>query len=156
MEAKKELRVLFTEQVRPPLWLLAFIFFLLASVALSIWAAFDNPAGLITLGIGVVLLFLIRQSMTMTILLSASELRIGRAHIDRIYLGEITELSTEEMRLTRGRNADPAAFLAIRFWEPHGVRIRVEDPRDPTPYWLISLKNAKGLVEALELRAEKK
>ena len=150
MEAKNERRTLFTELVRPPLWLLAFIFFLLASVALSIWAAFDNPAGTITLGVGVVLLFIMRRSMMMTILLSESELRIGTAHIDRAYLGEVSELSIEEMRLSRGRDADPAAFLAIRFWEPHGVKIMVEDPRDPTPYWLISSKNAKGLVEVLK------
>ncbi len=154
MEAKKDGRVLFTEVVRPPLWLLAFIFFLLASFALSIWAAFNNLAGTITPVVGVVLLFLIRHSMMMTIVIYENQLRIGPAHIGRAYLGEITELSIEGMRLTRGRNADPAAFLAIRFWEPHGVKIMVEDPRDPTPYWLISSKNTKGLVEALERRSE--
>lgn len=140
----------YTQIIKPPLWLLAFIFFLLASVALSIWAAFDNPAGMITLAIGIVLLFIIRNSLIMTIDLTSRELRIGSAHIDRSYLGEVAELTVEEMRLIRGRDADPAAFLAIRFWQPHGIKITVADPRDPTPYWLISAKNAKGLVEALK------
>ncbi|MDP1720883.1 MAG: DUF3093 domain-containing protein [Candidatus Nanopelagicaceae bacterium] len=142
----------YTQIVKPPPWLLAFIFFLLASVALSIWAAFDNPAGMITLTGGIVLLFIIRNSLIMKIDLTSSELRIGPAHIDRSYLGQVTELTVEEMRLIRGRDADPAAFLAIRFWQPHGVKITVDDPRDPTPYWLISAKNAKGLVEALKKR----
>jgi hypothetical protein len=142
----------YTQIVKPPLWLLAFIFFLLASVALSIWAAFDNPAGLITLAVGIVLLFIIRNSLIMRIELTSNELRIGSAHIDRSYLGDGIELSVDQMRLTRGRNADPAAFLAIRFWQPHGVKITVVDPRDPTPYWLISAKNAKGLVEVLNKR----
>ena len=142
----------YTQIIKPPLWLLAFIFFLLASVALSIWAAFDNPAGVITLALGVVLLFIIRNALIMRIDLTPNELRIGSAHIDRSYLGEVTELTVEEMRLTRGRDADPAAFLAIRFWQPHGVKITVADPRDPTPYWLISARNAKGLVEVLNKR----
>lgn len=142
----------YTQIVKPPLWLLAFIFFLLASLALSIWAAFDNPAGMITLAVGIVLLFIIRNSLMMRIDITSSELRIGSAHIDRSYLAEATELSVDQMRLTRGRDADPAAFLAIRFWQPHGVKITVKDPRDPTPYWLISARNAKGLVEVLNKR----
>lgn len=140
----------YTEVVKPPLWLLAFIFFLLASVALSIWAAFDNPAGTITLTGAIVLLFIIRNSLIMKIDLTSNELRVGSAHIDRSYVGAVTELTVEEMRLMRGRDADPAAFLAIRFWQPHGVKITVNDSRDPTPYWLISTKNTKGLVEALK------
>jgi len=143
-----------TEVVKPPIWLLAFIFFLLASVALSVWAAFANPAGLVTLAIGIVLLFFVRNALIMRIDLTSRELRIGSAHIDRAYLGEVKELTIEEMRLARGRDADPAAFLSIRFWEPHGVKITVDDPRDPTPYWLISAKNAKGLVEALKTSNE--
>lgn len=142
----------YSEVVKPPLWLLAFIFFLLASVALSIWAAFDNPAGVIALAVGIVFLFIIRNALMMRIDLTSSELRIGSAHIDRSYLADATELSVEQMRLTRGRDADPAAFLAIRFWQPHGVKITLDDPRDPTPYWLISVKNAKGLVEVLNKR----
>lgn len=150
MDGRKIGNAHYSEIVKPPLWLLAFIFFLLASVALSIWAAFDNPAGLITLAVGIVLLFIIRRSLIMKIDLTPSELWIGSAHIDRSYLADATELSVDQMRLTRGRDADPAAFLAIRFWQPHGVKITVKDPRDPTPYWLISAKNAKGLVEALK------
>ena len=155
MKAIKEGRVLFTEVVRAPFWLLAFIFFLLGSFALSIWAAFDNPAGTISLLIGVMLLALIERAMRMRIVLSEHELQIGNAHIDRAYLGEITELATDEMHLIRGRNADPAAFLALRFWEPHGVKIMVKDSRDATPYWLISSKNTKGLVEAFRASTEK-
>lgn len=150
MEARKSENGHYTQVLQPPLWLLAFIFFLLASIALSVWAAFDNPVGLLTLVVGVLLLFIIRKSLTMKIDLSPNELRIGSAHIERSFLGEAIELSVDQMRLARGRDADPAGFLAIRFWQPHGVKITVEDPRDPTPYWLISTKNAKGLVEALK------
>lgn len=139
----------FKEVVRPPIWLLAFVFFLLASFALSLWAAFDNPAGIIALGLAVVALVFIARSSAMTIEIKDDELRIGTAHIDLAYIGEVRELSIEEMRLARGRNADPAAYLALRFWQPRGVKIEIKDDRDPTPYWLISSKNASRLASAL-------
>ena len=153
MPADNEEKILFSESVRPPFWLLAFIFFLLASVALSIWAAFDNRTGLICLILAVVALLVIAPALRMQIHLTEKELRVGRAHIDRAYLGDVKVLTIEEMRLTRGRDADPAAYLAIRFWQPRGVKIEVRDARDPTPYWLVSSKKAKGLVEALSKKS---
>lgn len=149
MGAEKEVKIIFSETVRPPLWLLAFIFFLLASVALSIWAAFDNLAGLMTLILAAIALPVINNAMLLRIEVSNTDLRVGRAHIQRAFLGQATALTTEHMRLTRGRDADPAAYLALRFWQPRGVKIPVHDDRDPTPYWLVSSKKAKGLVEAL-------
>jgi len=150
MEAEKEAKILFSETVRPPLWLLAFIFFLLASLALSLWAAFDNRTGLIALIIAVLALFPINQAMLLKITVDENELRVGRAHIERTYLGLVQPLTIDEMRLTRGRNANPSAYLALRFWQPRGIRIAVHDSRDATPYWLVSSKNTKGLVEALK------
>ena len=70
------------------------------------------------------------------------ELRINNAHIERKYLGDIKILDTQAMRITRGRDADPSAYLAIRFWSPRGVLVEVKDSRDTTPYWLISSKRA--------------
>jgi len=147
--ALDEEKIIHSETLRPPIWLLAFIFFLLGSLALSIWAAFDNRAGLIALILALVALPVINQAMLMKISVSATELRVGRAHIERIYLGPAQDLTIEQMRLRRGRDADPAAYLALRFWQPRGVKIKVLDARDSTPYWLISSKNPKGLVEAL-------
>lgn len=143
------MKIIHSETLRPPLWLLAFIFFLLGSVALSIWAAFDNRSGLIALILALVALPIINHSMLMRITVSQTELRVGRAHIERTYLGPAHVLTIDEMRMTRGRDADPAAYLALRFWQPRGVKIEINDARDSTPYWLISSKNAKGLVEAL-------
>jgi len=145
----KEERIIYGETLRPPVWLLAFIFFLLGSVALSIWAAFDNRSGLIALILALGALPIINNAMLLRIALDKDELRVGRAHIERIYLGSANALSINEMRLTRGRDADPAAYLALRFWQPRGIKIEIHDSRDSTPYWLISSKNAKGLVEAL-------
>jgi len=53
------------------------------------------------------------------------------------------------MSLQRTREADPAAYLAIRFWTAHGVKIEITDERDQTPYWLVTSKRKDALAEAL-------
>jgi hypothetical membrane protein len=83
MPEKKEEMVIYSETVRPPFWLLAFIFFLLGSVALAIWAAFDNRSGLIALIIALALLPVLNYAMVLRISLTERELRVGRAHARR-------------------------------------------------------------------------
>jgi len=145
----KEDGILYQETVRPPIWVLAFLFFLLGSVALSIWAAFDNRAGLIALILAIAAPPVINNAMLLRISVDTKELRVGPAHIERQYLGEAVSLTIDQMRLTRGRDADPAAYLALRFWQPRGVKIGVQDGRDATPYWLISSRKANDLAQAL-------
>lgn len=141
--------IAYSEKVRPPAWLFAFLLFLTESVALSIWAAFDNQTGLIAFVLALLIVVASGSAMTMHIVVDQNELRVGRAHIAREYLGAVTELDSSAMALIRGREADPAAFLALRFWQPQGIKVMVLDDRDSTPYWLITSKQPTELARAL-------
>ena len=142
-------RMVFREVIRPPLWVLAFIYFLFLSLVIAIWAALDNRSALIswiaaTLGI---IAIAIRWRTEITV--DNKELRIGGAHIELKYLKEVSALSAQEMRLMRTRDADPAAFLALAFWIPAGVKIVLNDDRDSVPYWLISVRKSEELTRTL-------
>jgi hypothetical protein len=141
--------VIFKEVLRPPIWVLAFIYFLFLSLVIAIWAAFDNTVTLIAFVASTIAIIYIAFAMRSTITLDGDELRIDRAHIDIKYLGAITILDAPAMRLLRTRDADPAAYLAIRFWIPTGLKIAVVDPRDPTPYWLITSKRGEEIAALL-------
>lgn len=141
--------MVFREVIRPPLWVLGFIYFLFLSLVIAIWAALDNRSALIswiaaTLGIIVIA---IRWRTEIT--LNHDELRVGRAHIEIKYLTEVKALSGEDMRLLRTRDADPAAFLSLAFWIPTGVKIVLRDDRDSVPYWLISVRKYEELTRTL-------
>jgi hypothetical protein len=75
---------------------------------------------------------------------------VGRAHIERKYLGAVEEIATSDFLLLRTRGADPAAYHALVFWVSRGVKVAIEDNRDTTPYWLISSKRGSELKRALE------
>jgi hypothetical protein len=141
---------LFKEVIRPPLWLIAFIYFMLFSLVLAIWAAFDNAAALNAFWIAVVIGLVAIYGATSSIIVNGTELRIKKAHIEKKYCGEISIIDKKEFAFLRTRGADPAAYLATTFWISKGIKLEVADSRDSTPYWLISTKKAQALKEALE------
>lgn len=141
--------MIFREVLRPPIWVLAFIYFLFLSIVLSVWAALDNRATLITLALSTIALIWISISMTSEITIDGEVLRIDKANIEVKYLGKATVLDKNAMRLLRTRDADPAAYLAIKFWEPRGVRVELNDARDKTPYWLVTSKRGEEIAALL-------
>ena len=139
----------YREVIRMPWWLLSIIYFFLLSLVISIWAALGDTPALIALITTTILLFLIAIKTAMRIEVDSQELRVGRAHIDLEFLSAAQSLSSEQVRRLRTRDADPAAYLAIRFWSSTGVRVELNDSRDLTPYWLITSNNAAALAEAI-------
>ena len=141
--------VIWKEVIRPPLWLLAFIYFMFLSVVLAVWAAFDNQIALLTWIVMTLLILIIAVRMQKTICIDRHELRIGAAHIELKYLDSVELLTPGQIKLLRTRDADPAAFPALTFWISKGVKITLKDPRDSTPYWLVSSRKSEELTNTL-------
>ncbi|GGB25704.1 DUF3093 domain-containing protein [Gordonia jinhuaensis] len=51
-----------------------------------------------------------------------------------------------------GRQLDPAAYLMHRAWVKTMVLVVLDDPDDPTPYWLVSTRHPDRVIAALGLR----
>ena len=141
--------MVFREVIRPPLWVLAFIYFLFLSLVIAIRAALDNRSALISWIAATLAIIVIAIRWRTEVTVDDKELRIGGAHIELRYLKEVSALSAQEMRLMRTRDADPAAFLALAFWIPAGVKIVINDDRDNVPYWLISIRKSEELTRTL-------
>jgi hypothetical protein len=73
-----------------------------------------------------------------------------RAHVPVHFIGEVTVLDAERMRLARGPGLDARAFLCLRGWVRTGLRLDLVDPQDPTPYWLVSCRRPQRLRDAVE------
>ncbi len=52
-------------------------------------------------------------------------------------------------RNAMGRQLDPAAFVISHGWVPEMVMLVLNDPEDPTPYWLVASRNPDALLDAL-------
>ena len=140
----------FREVIRPPFWLMAFIYFLAFSLGIAIWAAMTTTIAAVVMVLLTAGTILIYFTSSLVIEIDENELRVGKAHIDKKFCGEVTVLTPAKMTLQRTREANPAAYLAIRFWTAHGVKIEINDDRDQTPYWLITSKRGEKLAQALK------
>jgi hypothetical protein len=139
----------FREVIRPPLWVMAFIYSLALSLGIAIWAAMNTLAAVIVMTPLTLATIAIYFTSSLVIEVDDLELRVGKAHIDKKFCGEVIVLTPAQMSLQRTREADPAAYLAIRFWTSHGVKIVIIDGRDQTPYWLVTSKRGDALTKAL-------
>jgi hypothetical protein len=147
--AMGERLIKFREVIRPPLWLMAFIYFLALSLGIAIWAAMTTMIAAVVMALLTAVTILIYFTSSLVIEVDDRELRVGKAHIDKKFCGEVIVLTPKQMSLQRTREADPAAYLAIRFWTSHGVKIVIIDGRDQTPYWLVTSKRGDALTKAL-------
>ncbi|TIC83828.1 DUF3093 domain-containing protein [Nocardioides sp. GY 10113] len=76
-------------------------------------------------------------------------LRAGRARIRTMHLGAVSALDAQDTWRVAGPEADARAFLLLRPYLRRAVRIEIDDPADPTPYWLVSSRHPDALAGAL-------
>jgi hypothetical protein len=77
------------------------------------------------------------------------ELRVDDAHAPLACVSGAYPLSGNEKRELLGPLAEPEAFVIQRPWIAGAVRIDIDDPADPTPYWLISTRHPAVLAAAV-------
>ena len=140
----------YREVIHAPLWLLAIVYFFMLTLVISLWAALGNNAALISLIVVTAALVWIYFASALIIEVDATELRVGKAHIDLRFIGDSINLDNESIKRVRTRDADPQAFLAIRFWASQGIQVAIKDTNDPTPYWLISSNRGAELIKAIK------
>jgi hypothetical protein len=140
----------YREVIRTPLWLLAIVYFFMLSLVISIWAALGNNSALISLAVVTAALLWIYSATALAIEVDNKELRVGKAHISLSLIGDCIDLDNEAIKRVRTRDANPQAFLAIRFWAPKGIQVTINDTKDPTPYWLISTNAGAELIKAIK------
>ena len=122
-----------------------------ASLSLAVWAAIGSQAALIISVIQIALLILAAQQSSLTITVTKGWLLVGPAAIERAFIHNFKALEFKEYKRIRGVDADPASYLQIRFWVNTAIKIDLRDPKDKTPYWLISTNRANELAKVLNV-----
>ncbi|MSY98726.1 MAG: DUF3093 family protein [Actinobacteria bacterium] len=142
---------IYQERITWSWWLWAFALFMAGSVSLSIWAALGNTPALIVSIIQFVLLIVASERTALEITVTKGWLLVGPAAIERAFIHNFKALDFAEYKRIRGVDADPASYLQIRFWISTALKLDIRDPKDKTPYWLISTNRATELAKVLNL-----
>ncbi|HEX5493124.1 MAG TPA: DUF3093 domain-containing protein [Mycobacteriales bacterium] len=85
-----------------------------------------------------------------TVAVRDGELWISDAHLPARFIADAEALDEAGRRTMLGPHGDPAAFVVLRPWIRSAVVVTLDDPDDPTPYWLVSTRDPHRLVGCLE------
>ena len=78
-----------------------------------------------------------------------STLVAGKARLPLDVVAGAVASRGSQARAERGVGLDARAFLMIRGWVDPVVRVTLDDPNDPTPYWIISTRRPEELARVL-------
>ena len=78
-----------------------------------------------------------------------TELWVGAAHLPTSVISRSAEVPRSAKSAALGRQLDPAAYVVHRAWVKPMVLVVLDDPDDPTPYWLISCRRPDRVLAAL-------
>ena len=90
---------------------------------------------------------------TPTVEVTADSFAAGRAHLPLTAVAAAEAFEGVDATAQRGTRLDARAWLLLRGWIPGVVRVQLDDPSDPTPYWLVSTRRPKQLAAALSTSA---
>jgi Protein of unknown function (DUF3093) len=78
-----------------------------------------------------------------------TELWVGAAHLPVGVIARSAEVPKSAKSAALGRQLDPAAYVVHRAWVGPMVLLILDDPDDPTPYWLVSCRHPELVLAAL-------
>lgn len=77
------------------------------------------------------------------------ELCAGPAHLPAGVISRSAEVPRSAKSAALGRQLDPTAYVLHRGWVGPMVLAVLDDPDDPTPYWLVSCRHPDRVLAAL-------
>ena len=78
-----------------------------------------------------------------------TELWVGAAHLPVSVISRSAEVPSTAKSAALGRQLDPAAYVVHRAWVGPMALLVLDDPDDPTPYWLVSCRHPDRVLAAL-------
>lgn len=75
-------------------------------------------------------------------------LSVKSANLPHTVVSRSLAVPATAKRNAMGCQLDPAAFVASHGWIHEMVMLVLDDPEDPTPYWLVSTRNPEEVLRA--------
>jgi hypothetical protein len=137
----------YQEKVLPGLWFYAATLVLPLSFLL-IALPFGEQIAVVSALASLFLAWGFSWAVAPKIQISRQFLRVGKASIDRDFLGKASVITPSESFAARGPNLEMNAYSVFQPSVKGLVRVELKDKADPCPYWIFSTRNPE-IVAAL-------
>jgi hypothetical protein len=136
-----------------PAWWIWLVALGLSGAGILVFAPISLTTGIVAAAVIFTIIAALLVLSTPRISVTPGTLQVGRASIDRRFVGTVQAFRGEEATAERGTRLNALAFLCIRGWIDPVVRIEITDPEDTTPYWLASTRRPEEFAAALDSTA---
>lgn len=85
------------------------------------------------------------------VVVTDTELIVKGARIHRKYLGNVSVVPKEQIFEALGRDLNANAWLSIQASVKGLVKIEITDPKDSSPYWMVSTRQPELLAKTLKI-----
>ena len=141
----------FIEHRHVPLWWWVIIAFFVFSAGFATWWYLGlRNALLLTAGVAIVVGWVVFAWGRSPVRVDAEALSVGPNRVEWEWTAAVTAFDREGTERLLGPEADPRAFLQMRPWLHEAVRVEIDDPADPHPYWLVGTRDASALCAAID------
>lgn len=140
--------VLFHEKLVPGAGMWIFVA-VTGLASFAVVAPINIPVAIVVGVIVAITVGLILYSSSPVLEVTEDSLQVGRAHIEREFVGDVEVFRGENARIACGPAADGRAYMNFRPWVAPVARIHITDPADPTPYWLTNSRRPEEFALAL-------
>ncbi len=140
--------ILFRERVVPNLGTFGAVAILFPAIVL-VSEPFDLRIGLVIGPTVVVAIWAALYLFSPVIQVGKQFLSVGPATVPRTMIGKIIEIPKDQIFHERGPGLDPASFKMFQGTVRTALKITINDPLDPTPYWIVSTRRPTQLATVL-------
>ena len=142
-------RPAFRERLTPSWWLWVVAAGFAGSFGIVLLRVSETAALVVTLVVlGLTVAWLVRTTPLVSV--DPEVFVAGPARLPVGLVAQVEPLDAAAMRAARTVELDARAWLLLRGWIAGGVRVRLDDPQDDTPYWLVSSRRPQALATALD------
>ncbi|WP_019203237.1 DUF3093 domain-containing protein [Tsukamurella sp. 1534] len=112
----------------------------------AVWGSWMIGAFVVVVAVIGVLLWSMGRG---TVAVREGELWAGAAHLPLELIARTAVVPASAKSSAMGRQLDPAAFVYHKGWIKTMVAVVLDDPEDPTPYWMVSTRHPEKLLASI-------
>ncbi|MFI7022375.1 DUF3093 domain-containing protein [Micromonospora sp. NPDC049900] len=140
----------YAERLRLPWWLWPAGIAVAALLAVEVWMGADGVRAWLPFAVFVPLALATMAWLgRIRIAVTGGELQVDDARLPVRFVADAVALDADGRREVLGVAADPLAFVVQRPWVSGAVQVVLDDPDDPTPFWVVSSRRPVELAEAI-------
>lgn len=146
---QREQSVYYSEKLRLGTAQVSFLLLITVSIGIAYGHAYGVHSGWLVGGFSSLSAVILALNWVPKVAVTNSYFQVGKAKLELTYVGEATLLTRDQTKNSVRNPTSPPGYQLVRPWIYESIIVVVSDTTDPHPFWQVSTRNPKALLESL-------